>query len=148
MRIFDGKDPKKIIQIGAKESNPETMHLLAEGGYYAEIVNVNIVEGVKTPYGTKNALDVKFLIRTSVKNYNINKRLFVSEGPDSAFVQFLNAVFEKNVPDDLEIQDIIGIHLWFVVYHKRGKDGKMYADIEGYRTRQPSIYDQDYEEGY
>lgn len=102
--------------------------LLPEGDYRAEIKNVKFNLKAVSAYGIGSNLEITYELQDKEGLISVKKidSVWCSEAPNSRCMQFLNALYDGNPPEEMELEEWKDRRGWVKIEHD--KDGN-YANI-------------------
>lgn len=121
----------KIKNNGQKLGLKSTQMLLPEGDYLAAIKEVVPELNVETKHGKQDRMKLTYEIKdeSGTPIFSKSDVIWYNESANSRWNAFLYALYGEELPDELEIQDWVGLDCWVQIEHQKALDGKTYANI-------------------
>lgn len=125
--------------------------LLPEGDYRAEIKDVKLNTGVISKYGLGSTLEITYDLQDKEGRISVEKTdsVWCSQHPGSRCTRLLNALYDGNPPEEMEVEDWKSRCGWVKIKHKHN-DKETYANIDNWDfsdcNESEDEFDDEYEE--
>ena len=101
---------------------------LNEGKYKAIIKRIIYLRHCKTDWGFRDFLEVIYNISVGVTDQEKREKIMVSKAENSKCFNFLMDVYNGNIPDEINIDELAGKKCTLTIKHNN-KNGNVYANI-------------------
>lgn len=121
----------KIKSNGKKLGLKSTQMLVPEGDYLATIKEVVPELDVETKYGKQDRVKIMYELKSESGAHALTKSdvIWYNEMANSRWNVFLHELYGKEIPDEVEIQDWVGLDCWIRIEHQEDKDKNTYANV-------------------
>lgn len=117
------RNNKEVLgKAGAKEN-------LNEGVYEAIIKRIIYLRDCKTDWGFRDFLEVSYNISVGVTEQEKKERIMVSQAEKSKCFNFLMDVYNGNIPNEINIDELAGKKCTLTIKHNTDEKGNVYANI-------------------
>lgn len=117
------RNNKEVLGIsGAKAT-------LNEGNYEAIIKEINYLRDCKTDWGFRDYLEVIYNVSVGVTEQVKKERIMVSQSEKSKCFTFLMDIYNGNIPNEINIEELAGRKGTLTIKHNTDEKGNVYANI-------------------
>ena len=117
------RNNKEVLGIsGAKAT-------LNEGNYEAIIKEINYLRDCKTDWGFRDYLEVIYNVSVGVTEQVKKERIMVSQSEKSKCFTFLMDIYNGNIPNEINIEELAGRKGTLTIKHNTDDKGYVYAII-------------------
>ena len=102
---------------------------LNEGEYEAIIKRIIYLRDCKTDWGFRDFLEVIYNISVGVTEQEKKERIMVSQAEKSKCFNFLMDVYNGNIPNEINIDELAGKKCTLTIKHNTDEKGNVYANI-------------------
>ncbi len=102
---------------------------LNEGDYESIIQNIIYLRDQKTDWGFRDFLEVIYEIDDDTTKQTKKENMMISQSENSKCFKFLNDVYKGDVPDEIDIEELIGKKCVLTIKHNADDKGNVYANI-------------------
>ena len=102
---------------------------LNEGEYEAIIKRIIYLRDCKTDWGFRDFLEVIYNISVGVTEQEKKEKIMVSQAEKSKCFNFLMDVYNGNIPNEINIDELAGKKCTLTVKHNTDEKGNVYANI-------------------
>jgi hypothetical protein len=106
-----------------------TKATLNEGEYEAIIKRIIYLRDCKTDWGFRDFLEVIYNISVGVTEQEKKERIMVSQAEKSKCFNFLMGVYNGNIPNEINIDELAGKKCTLTIKHNTDEKGNVYANI-------------------
>lgn len=109
-------------------------NLIPGGDYKAEIQDVVLNTQVKSKYGNGSRLTINYKLQDKTGTAQFEKTDFIwcSEAENSRCVRFLSALYDGELPEEMDIQEWVGRCGWVKITHETKNDEKENGEQKTY----------------
>ena len=104
---------------------------LNEGEYEAIIKRIIYLRDCKTDWGFRDFLEVIYNISVGVTEQEKKEKIMVSQAEKSKCFNFLMDVYNGNIPNEINIDELAGKKCTLTIKHNTDEKGNVYANIVG-----------------
>ena len=102
---------------------------LNEGEYEAIIKKIIYLRDCKTDWGFRDFLEVIYNISVGVTEQEKKEKIMVSQAEKSKCFNFLMDVYNGNIPNEINIDELAGKKCTLTIKHNTDEKGNVYANI-------------------
>ncbi len=102
---------------------------LNEGEYEAIIKRIIYLRDCKTNWGFRDFLEVIYNISVGVTEQEKKEKIMVSQAEKSKCFNFLMDVYNGNIPNEINIDELAGKKCTLTIKHNTDEKGNVYANI-------------------
>ncbi|WP_252231873.1 hypothetical protein [Clostridium sp. ZBS15] len=102
---------------------------LNEGDYEAVIKRIIYLRDCKTDWGFRDFIEVIYNISVGVTEQEKKERIMVSQAEKSKCFNFLMEVYNGNIPNEINIDELAGKRCILTIKHNPDGKGNVYANI-------------------
>lgn len=102
---------------------------LNEGVYEAIIKRIIYLKDCKTDWGFRDFLEVSYNISVGVTEQEKKEKIMVSQAEKSKCFNFLMDVYNGNIPNEINIDELAGKKCTLTIKHNTDEKGNVYANI-------------------
>ncbi|EHK2327172.1 hypothetical protein KCK52_000974 [Clostridium perfringens] len=102
---------------------------LNEGNYEAKIQRINYLKDCKTDWGFRDYLEVSYIVSVGVTEQEKKEKIMVSQSEKSKCFKFLMDVYNGNIPNEINIEELAGKKCIITIQHNTDEKGNVYANI-------------------
>lgn len=102
---------------------------LNEGDYEAVIKRIIYLRDCKTDWGFRDFIEVIYNISVGVTEQEKKERIMVSQAKKSKCFNFLMEVYNGNIPNEINIDELAGKRCILTIKHNPDGKGNVYANI-------------------
>lgn len=102
---------------------------LNEGEYEAIIKRIIYLRDCKTDWGFRDFLEVIYNISVGVTEQEKKEKIMVSQAEKSKCFNFLIDVYNGNIPNEINIDELAGKKCTLTIKHNTDEKGNVYANI-------------------
>ncbi|MFR4230221.1 hypothetical protein [Clostridium sp.] len=102
---------------------------LNEGDYEAIIKRIIYLRDCKTDWGFRDFLEVIYNISVGVTEQEKKEKIMVSQAEKSKCFNFLMDVYNGNIPNEINIDELAGKKCTLTIKHNTDEKGNVYANI-------------------
>lgn len=102
---------------------------LNEGEYEAIIKRIIYLKDCKTDWGFRDFLEVSYNISVGVTEQEKKEKIMVSQAEKSKCFNFLMDVYNGNIPNEINIDELAGKKCTLTIKHNTDEKGNVYANI-------------------
>lgn len=102
---------------------------LNEGNYEAKIKEINYLRDCKTDWGFRDYLEVIYNVSVGVTEQVKKERIMVSQSEKSKCFTFLMDIYNGNIPNEINIEELAGRKGTLTIKHNTDEKGNVYANI-------------------
>lgn len=102
---------------------------LNEGDYEAIIKKIIYLRDCKTDWGFRDFLEVIYNISVGVTEQEKKEKIMVSQAEKSKCFNFLMDVYNGNIPNEINIDELAGKKCTLTIKHNTDEKGNVYANI-------------------
>lgn len=102
---------------------------LNEGDYESIIQNIIYLTNQKTDWGFRDFLEVIYEIDDDTTKQTKKENIMISQSENSKCFKFLNDVYKGDIPDEIDIEELIGKKCILTIKHNADDKGNVYANI-------------------
>ena len=102
---------------------------LNEGEYEAIIKRIIYLRDCKTDWGFRDFLEVIYNISVGVTEQEKKEKIMVSQAEKSKCFNFLMDVYNGNIPNEINIDELAGKKCTLTIKHNTDEKGNVYANI-------------------
>lgn len=102
---------------------------LNEGEYEAIIKRIIYLRDCKTDWGFRDFLEVIYNISVGVTEQEKKEKIMVSQAEKSKCFNFLMDVYNGNIPNEINIDELAGKKCTLTIKHNTDEKGSVYANI-------------------
>ena len=102
---------------------------LNEGEYEAIIKRIIYLRDCKTDWGFRDFLEVIYNISVGVTEQEKKERIMVSQAEKSKCFKFLMDVYNGNIPNEINIDELAGKKCTLTIKYNTDEKGNVYANI-------------------
>lgn len=102
---------------------------LNEGVYEAIIKRIIYLRDCKTDWGFRDFLEVIYNISVGVTEQEKKEKIMVSQAEKSKCFNFLMDVYNGNIPNEINIDELAGKKCTLTIKHNTDEKGNVYANI-------------------
>ncbi|WP_368240773.1 hypothetical protein [Clostridium paraputrificum] len=102
---------------------------LNEGVYEAIIKRIIYLKDCKTDWGFRDFLEVIYNISVGVTEQEKKEKIMVSQAEKSKCFNFLMDVYNGNIPNEINIDELAGKRCTLTIKHNTDEKGNVYANI-------------------
>lgn len=102
---------------------------LNEGAYEAIIKEINYLRDCKTDWGFRDYLEVIYNVSVGVTEQVKKERIMVSQSEKSKCFTFLMDIYNGNIPNEINIEELAGRKGTLTIKHNTDEKGNVYANI-------------------
>ena len=102
---------------------------LKEGEYEAIIKKKIYLRDCKTDWGFRDFLEVIYNISVGVTEQEKKEKIMVSQAEKSKCFNFLMDVYNGNIPNEINIDELAGKKCTLTIKHNTDEKGNVYANI-------------------
>ena len=102
---------------------------LNEGEYEAIIKRIIYLRDCKTDWGFRDFLEVSYNISVGVTEQEKKEKIMVSQAEKSKCFNFLMDVYNGNIPNEINIDELAGKKCTLTIKHNTDEKGNVYANI-------------------
>ena len=102
---------------------------LNEGEYEAIIKRIIYLRDCKTDWGFRDFLEVIYNISVGVTEQEKKEKIMVSQAEKSKCFNFLMDVYNGNIPNEINIDELAGKKCTLTIKHNTDEKGNEYANI-------------------
>lgn len=102
---------------------------LNEGDYEAIIKRIIYLIDCKTDWGFRDFLEVIYNISVGVTEQEKKEKIMVSQAEKSKCFNFLMDVYNGNIPNEINIDELAGKKCTLTIKHNTDEKGNVYANI-------------------
>lgn len=102
---------------------------LNEGEYEAIIKRIIYLRDCKTDWGFRDFLEVIYNISVGVTEQEKKEKIVVSQAEKSKCFNFLMDVYNGNIPNEINIDELAGKKCTLTIKHNTDEKGNVYANI-------------------
>lgn len=102
---------------------------LNEGDYEAIIKRIIYLRDCKTDWGFRDFLEVIYNISVGVTEQEKKEKIMVSQAEKSKCFNFLMEVYNGNIPNEINIDELTGKRCILTIKHNPDGKGNVYANI-------------------
>lgn len=102
---------------------------LNEGVYEAIIQEIIYLRDCKTDWGFRDYLEVIYNVSVGVTEQVKKERIMVSQSEKSKCFNFLMDVYNGNIPNEINIDELAGKKCTLTIKHNTDEKGNVYANI-------------------
>lgn len=102
---------------------------LNEGAYEAIIKEIIYLRDCKTDWGFRDYLEVIYNISVGVTEQVKKERIMVSQAEKSKCFNFLMDVYNGNIPNEINIDELAGKKCTLTIKHNTDEKGNVFANI-------------------
>lgn len=102
---------------------------LNEGDYESIIQNIIYLTNQKTDWGFRDFLEVIYNISVGVTEQEKKEKIMVSQAEKSKCFNFLMDVYNGNIPNEINIDELAGKKCTLTIKHNTDEKGNVYANI-------------------
>lgn len=102
---------------------------LNEGEYEAIIKRIIYLRDCKTDWGFRDFLEVIYNISVGVTEQERKEKIMVSQAEKSKCFNFLMDVYNGNIPNEINIDELAGKKCTLTIKHNTDEKGNVYANI-------------------
>ena len=102
---------------------------LNEGEYEAIIKRIIYLRDCKTDWGFRDFLEVIYNISVGVTEQKKKEKIMVSQAEKSKCFNFLMDVYNGNIPNEINIDELAGKKCTLTIKHNTDEKGNVYANI-------------------
>lgn len=102
---------------------------LNEGVYEAIIKRIIYLKDCKTDWGFRDFLEVSYNISVGVTEQEKKEKIMVSQAEKSKYFNFLMDVYNGNIPNEINIDELAGKKCTLTIKHNTDEKGNVYANI-------------------
>ena len=102
---------------------------LNEGDYEAIIKRIIYLRDCKTDWGFRDFLEVIYNINVGVTAQEKKEKIMVSQAEKSKCFNFLMDVYNGNIPNEINIDELAGKKCTLTIKHNTDEKGNVYANI-------------------
>ena len=103
--------------------------ILNEGEYEAIIKRIIYLRDCKTDWGFRDFLEVIYNISVGVTEQEKKEKIMVSQAEKSKCFNFLMDVYNGNIPNEINIDELAGKKCTLTINHNTDEKGNVYANI-------------------
>ena len=107
----------------------KTMPNLNEGNYESIIQRIIYLRDQKTDWGFRDFLEVIYNISVGVTEQEKKEKIMVSQAEKSKCFNFLMDVYNGNIPNEINIDELAGKKCTLTIKHNTDEKGNVYANI-------------------
>ena len=90
---------------------------LNEGDYESIIQNIIYLTNQKTDWGFRDFLEVIYEIDDDTTKQTKKENIMISQSENSKCFKFLNDVYKSDIPDEIDIEELIGKKCILTIKH-------------------------------
>ncbi len=102
---------------------------LNEGEYEAIIKRIIYLRDCKTDWGFRDYLEVIYNVSVGVTEQVKKERIMVSQSEKSKCFTFLMDIYNGNIPNEINIEELAGRKGTLTIKHNTDEEGNVYANI-------------------
>ena len=102
---------------------------LNEGEYEAIIKRIIYLRDCKTDWGFRDYLEVIYNVSVGVTEQVKKERIMVSQSEKSKCFTFLMDIYNGNIPNEINIEELAGRKGTLTIKHNTDEKGNVYANI-------------------
>lgn len=102
---------------------------LSEGDYSGEVKQVNYLKDCSTDYGYRDFLEIEYNLTIGITEQVKKEKIMVSSAENSRCYEFLKEVYKGIIPENINLDDLIGRECILTIKHNQSSDGRIYANI-------------------
>lgn len=102
---------------------------LIERVYEAIIKRIIYLKDCKTDWGFRDFLEVSYNISVGVTEQEKKEKIMVSQAEKSKCFNFLMDVYNGNIPNEINIDELAGKKCTLTIKHNTDEKGNVYANI-------------------
>lgn len=102
---------------------------LNEGDYEAIIKRIIYLRDCKTDWGFRDYLEVIYNVSVGVTEQVKKERIMVSQSEKSKCFTFLMDIYNGNIPNEINIEELAGRKGTLTIKHNTDEKGNVYANI-------------------
>ena len=102
---------------------------LNEGVYEAIIQEIIYLRDCKTDWGFRDYLEVIYNVSVGVTEQVKKERIMVSQSEKSKCFSFLMDIYNGNIPNEINIEELAGKRCTLTIKHNADEKGNVYANI-------------------
>lgn len=102
---------------------------LNEGDYEAIIKRIIYLRDCKTDWGFRDFLEAIYNISVGVTEQEKKEKIMVSQAEKSKCFNFLMDVYNGNIPNEINIDELAGKKCTLTIKHNTDEKGNVYANI-------------------
>lgn len=102
---------------------------LSEGVYESIIQEVIYLRDCKTDWGFRDFLEVNYRMSVGVTEQKKKEKIMVSQAEKSKCFNFLMSVYKGNIPNEINIDELVGRKCILTIKHNTDEKGNVYANI-------------------
>ncbi|GAB6168810.1 hypothetical protein JCM1393_12700 [Clostridium carnis] len=107
----------------------KTMPNLNEGNYESIIQRIIYLRDKKTDWGFRDFLEVTYELDDDTTKQTKKENIMISQAKNSKCFKFLNDVYKGDIPDEINIEELIGKKCVLAIKHNADDKGNVYANI-------------------
>ena len=107
----------------------KTMPNLNEGNYESIIQRIIYLRDQKTDWGFRDFLEVTYELDDDTTKQTKKENIMISQAKNSKCFKFLNDVYKGDIPDEIDIEELIGKKCILTIKHNADDKGNVYANI-------------------
>ncbi|MBC5628666.1 hypothetical protein H8S20_07165 [Clostridium sp. NSJ-6] len=107
----------------------KTMPNLNEGNYESIIQRIIYLRDQKTDWGFRDFLEVTYELDDDTTKQTKKENIMISQAKNSKCFNFLNDVYKGDIPDEINIEELIGKKCVLAIKHNADDKGNVYANI-------------------
>lgn len=108
-----------------------TKPTLQEGDYESILEKVVYLKDCKTDWGFRDYLEVIYKITLGVTEQIKKEKIMISQAENSKCFDFLMAIYNGNIPNEINIDELSGKKCILTIKHNIDEKGNVYANIIG-----------------
>lgn len=117
------RNNKEVLGTSGAKAN------LNEGVYEAIIKRIIYLKDCKTDWGFRDFLEIIYNISVGVTEQEKREKIMVSQAEKSKCFNFLMEVYNGNIPNEINIDELAGKKCTLTIKHNTDEKGNVYANI-------------------